>query len=193
MAGHHLFVDPGVILREELELIVPKPVGPAVADMGDRRGLPVQQEADHGGAHPLQVAVLADGVQDVVVRDPDRGPQPVGVPLQPGVVDHRPGPVVIGARPHELQDRRHGDARGDLAVAVPPHAVGDDEDLQGGVDMEAILVVGAHHTDIREPHRLRTQPQPPFLKVPGLPFLDDRLSSSRASRIAASSPPQTNA
>ena len=79
-AGHHLLVDPGVVLGELVEPAVAEAVGAAVAHVRHGGDVAVEEEADDGRAHAVERAVLADGPQHLVMGDADRRLQDVRVP-----------------------------------------------------------------------------------------------------------------
>ena len=89
-----------------------------------------------------------------------------------------------------LPDRLHGDTRSNLAVAVSTHAVGDDEQLVHGIDLEAVFVVAAEDSDIGESAGPSAQHQVPFPKRPLQPFFSPLRKSSSALVTTGSSPPQ---
>ena len=89
-----------------------------------------------------------------------------------------------------LPDRLHGDTRSNLAVAVSTHAVGDDEQLVHGIDLEAVFVVAAEDSDIGESAGPSAQHQVPFPKRPLQPFFSPLRNSSSALVTTGSSPPQ---
>jgi hypothetical protein len=52
-----------------------------------------------------------------------------------------------------VDDRVHGDARGDFAGVVAAQAVGDHAQPEGGIDGEAILVAGSDPALVGETER----------------------------------------
>src|SRR5690606_12208 len=83
------------------------------------------------------------------------GSVPKQSPAWLGIDGERQGGVVVGGLGDELADGVDGDARGDLTVAVPAHAVGDHEHLGLGIDLETVFVVAADHSDVGETARAR--------------------------------------
>ena len=185
--GHHLLVDPGVVLGEQLELAVAQTVGATVADVRHRDALAVEQHADDRRAHAVQRPVLPDRREDPLVGEPD------GVAQPRCMLRRRADRQPFRLRRELVANGLHRDPRSDLAVAVTTHAVGHHEHLVLGIDLEAVLVVAAQHADVGQPARPGSEHQPPFPKNPPRPFLPLLRNASSACETTASSPPQVNA
>ena len=78
-------------------------------------------------------------------------------------------------------------------MAVPAHAVGDDEALEFGLDVEAVLVVAADHTHVGQAARAGAQAHEPLPNRPDHPFFERARSPSSAFVTAGSSPPKASA
>ena len=154
-AGGDLLVDPRVVVGQARELPVAEEIGAAVADVGEREDLLVQEAGDDGRPHSLQPRLRGDGGHDALVGLLDRDREPVAVEVEGVVVLERPGRLfLLARRGDELADRLDGDPRRDLAGRVPAHAVGDDEETVVQVERERVLVVLALAADVGQPERL---------------------------------------
>ena len=154
-SGRHLLVDPRVVVRETRERSSAEEVRAAVAHVGEREDLFVEEAGDDGRAHPLQPRLRGDRGHHALVGLLDRDGQPVAVEVELVVVLEGPRRFfLLAGRGDELADRLDRDLGGDLACGVAAHAVGDDEEALGRVEGERILVVLALPPDVGQAERV---------------------------------------
>ncbi|MPM88835.1 hypothetical protein SDC9_135939 [bioreactor metagenome] len=117
-----------------------QPVHPGVADVDHRQVVAVEGGGGDGRAHPVQCRVVGGEIGDQLVGVVD----PLGDPAQQVLPDRGVGGagqlLVEGAQPG------HGDGGGEVAGSGTPHAVGDHQQVRGGV--AGVLVVLADQPDL---------------------------------------------
>ena len=106
--------------------------------MADVQDILVDQADHHGAAHAGAVVVGLGSRHHLLVG--------VIHGSNHGVLDRLAGTAdaLAGQRREVVHHRLHRQAAGDLAGVVAAHAVGDQEEVAGQVELEVILVVGSH-------------------------------------------------
>src|ERR1035438_10370809 len=130
------FVDPRLIVGDDVQAAGIDQIGSAVAHAGDGELL-FQVEGGHqGSAHTFQTGVVMSRFEH----------PPVG--LLDGVDQHLG--IALWGQTDDFGHRFHGDARGMLARLGATHAVGEDIEPALGVDEAVILIIGSDASHIRQ-------------------------------------------
>src|ERR1017187_2157683 len=130
------FVDPRLIVGDDVQAAGIDQIGAAVAHTGDGEFL-VQVEGGHqGSAHAFQTGVVTSRFEHPPVGLLDGADQHLG--------------IALGGQTDDFGHRLHRDARGMLARLGATHAVGEDIKPALGVDETVIFIVGSDTSHIRQ-------------------------------------------
>ena len=187
VAGVELLVDPGVVAGEELQPTPAKEVGTTVPDVGDRRLVAVDEKGDDRRPHSLERWIPVNLVSHPLVGGDDRGADALGRLLRT-VLFRAPAPAAWTAALEGLPDGPNRETRRDLAVTMPPHAIGHRVDAVEVVDRVRVLVQTPALADVRA--CARPKPIPGAAQPNSPPF---RCSFLRLALTSSSSPPQLRA
>ena len=157
LAGFHLFLDEGVVVRELLQGAGAESVAATVADVGkeeigwshearfrrSRDGPAIRewrrnvQQRDEGGTHAGLPGDVEGAFVDESVRGEDGGLQPC-LRLGPG----------SGGSAEMIQKSAGSETAGDLTGSGPAHTIADDKGADLGRDRAGVFVMGAGATNI---------------------------------------------
>jgi hypothetical protein len=153
-----------VVAGQELDRSVADAVAARVTDVADVH--PALARAEHGaddrGAHPVVLAGASAPLEDLAVRHPDAGEQPIFLFRQVGVEVERPRHVFIRGRAEELRDRLCSDLGSHVPSAVPAHSVGNDVKVVLLEHDEGIFVVLSLEPHVAQPGRDCPHQRAPF-------------------------------
>ena len=148
-AALDLLVHPRVIGGELGDLPRAEQVHAAVTDVTEVRAVAVHEDRRHRGGHPLVLALLLGGLQDLAVGVADGRLEAIAVVGDVLVEPEGPGDLLVpSGEAHELVDGVDGHLGGDLARGVAAHAVRHHEQVLLGIDEEAVLVALALAPDV---------------------------------------------